>query len=100
MEVRSDGSQVQITPKVVIGMVVPMQRGALDSSGAYYSDYQAVGSGQALVFQDGTVTTVNWSKPDIKSALSFTDDQGNPVKLDAGQTWITAITDISKASYK
>lgn len=100
MAQHSDGSQVQISPKVVIGMVVPMGRGALDSSGAYYSDYQAVGTGQALVFQDGTVTSVTWSKPDTKSALSFTDAAGKPVKLDAGQTWITAITDAGKATYK
>lgn len=100
MEVHSDGGQVQITPKVVIGMIVPMSQGELDSSGAYYSNYQAVGSGQALIFQDGTVTTVNWSKPDTKSALSFTDNDGKPVKLNAGQTWVTAITDASKATYK
>ncbi|MGH7241251.1 MAG: DUF3048 domain-containing protein [Candidatus Saccharimonadales bacterium] len=100
MEQHQDGSQVQITPKVVIGMVVPMSQGALDASGAYYSNYQAVGSGDAYVFQDGTVSKVHWSKPDVKSALSFTDDTGKPFKLNAGQTWITAITDASKASYK
>jgi hypothetical protein len=100
MEQHSDGSQVQISPKVVIGMVVPMGQGALDSSGAYYSDYQAVGTGQAFVFQDGTVTSVTWSKPDTKSALSFSDASGKPVKLNAGQTWITAITDAGKATYK
>lgn len=100
MEVHSDGSQVQISPKVVIGMIVPMSQGALDSSGAYYSNYQAVGSGKALIFQDGTVTTADWSKSDNTAALSFTDDAGKPFKLDAGQTWITAITDVSKATYK
>jgi hypothetical protein len=100
MEQHQDGSQVQISPKVVIGMVVPMSQGALDSSGAYYSNYQAVGNGEAYVFQDGTVTKIHWSKPDIKSELSFTDDAGKAFKLNAGQTWITALTDASKASYK
>ncbi|HWT56201.1 MAG TPA: DUF3048 domain-containing protein [Candidatus Microsaccharimonas sp.] len=100
MEQHQDGSQVQLAPKVVIGMVVPMSQGALDASGAYYSNYVAVGSGDAFVFQDGTVSKVHWSKSDIKSPLSFTDDAGKPFNLNAGQTWITAITDPSKASYK
>lgn len=100
MEQRQDSSQVQITPKVVIGMVVPLSQGALDSSGAYYSNYQAVGTGTALIFQDGTVVTAHWSKPDVKSSLSFTDDTGKPLNLNAGQTWITAITGTNKASYK
>jgi hypothetical protein len=100
MEQHKDSSQAQITPKVVIGMVVPLTQGALDSSGAYYSNYQAVGSGDAFIFQDGTVVKAHWSKPDVKSPLSFTDDAGKPFALNAGQTWITAITDPSKASYK
>lgn len=100
MEQHQDGSQVQISPKVVIGMVVPMSQGALDASGAYYSNYQAIGSGDALVFQDGTVTKIHWSKPDVKSELAFTDDAGKPFGFNAGQTWITAITDGSRATYK
>lgn len=100
MEQHLDGSQAQITPKVVIGMIVGLTAGELDAQGSAYSNYAAVGSGDALIFQDGTVTTVHWSKPEISSSLSFTDDAGKPFKLNAGQTWITAITDVGKASYK
>ncbi|MBC7581379.1 DUF3048 domain-containing protein [Aeromicrobium sp.] len=100
MELHQDGTQTQIAPKVVIGMIVSLSAGALDAQGSAYSNYQAVGTGDALVFQDGTVTKIHWSKPDIKSALSFTDDTGKPFKLNAGQTWVTAITGADKASYK
>jgi hypothetical protein len=100
MAQHSDGSQVQIAPKVVVGMIVGLTAGALDAQGSAYSNYQTVGSGDALVFQDGTVTKIHWAKPDVGSALSFTDDAGKPFKLDAGQTWITAVTDASKAAYK
>ena len=34
----------QLSPKVVIGMIVPWSQGPLDSSDAYYSVYQTVGS--------------------------------------------------------
>jgi hypothetical protein len=100
MIVHQDGTQVQLAPKVVIGLVVPMTAGGLTSQGGSYSNYQTLGNGQALVFQDGTVTTVNWAKTDITSPLLLTDDAGKPFELDAGQTWITAITDAGKATYK
>lgn len=100
MEQHQDGSQVQISPKVVIGMVVPLQSGDVDAQGATYSNYQAIGSGDAFIFQDGTVTKAHWNKADVKSPLAFTDDSNKPFKLNAGQTWITAISDASKASYK
>ncbi len=89
----------QLSPKVVIGMVVPWSQGALDSSGAYYSVYQDVGSGEAIVFQDGTVTIGKWSKASITAPLEFTTSAGQPLKLNAGQTWITAIANSSEVSY-
>ncbi len=97
---RQDGSQVQLAPKVVVGLVVSMAAGGLTSQGGVYSNYQTQGSGKALVYQDGTVTTVNWAKTDVNAALTFTDDAGKPFALNAGQTWITALTDTSKASSK
>jgi hypothetical protein len=80
-------------------MVVPETQGALDSSGAYYSDYNPIGTGAATIFQDGTVTAGQWSKPSNTAQLSFISMNGQPIKLNAGQTWITAITSPSKQSY-
>lgn len=100
MEVDSSGKQTQIAPKVVIAMVVPLNQGALDSSGAYYSNYNPIGSGQVYVFQDGTVTTGTWNKADNTSQLNFTDQNGQPLKLNAGQTWIAAVASSSDVSYK
>ena len=90
----------QIEPKVVIAMVVPLSQGALDSSGAFYSNYNVLGSGTAYVFQDGAVTTVTWNKAANNSSLSFTDSTGKPFALNPGQTWITAVSDSSKVSYQ
>jgi len=100
MEADASGKQTQITPKVVVAMVVPMVRGALDASGAYYSDYNPVGTGQIFVFQDGTVTQGTWSKASINASLSFNDASGQPLKLNRGQTWIGAITAAGNVQYK
>lgn len=89
-------SNAQISPKVVIAMIVPY---GLESDG-YHSSYTSIGSGAAYIFQDGTVTTGQWTKPDIKAQISFSDASGKPIKLNAGQTWITALSASNKVTYK
>lgn len=89
----------QLSPKVVIGMIVPWSQGSLDSSNAYYSVYKNVGSGQAYVFQDGTLTLGQWNKASPQAPLTFTDQNGQPLKLNAGQTWITALASSNEIKY-
>ncbi|HSX36956.1 MAG TPA: DUF3048 domain-containing protein, partial [Patescibacteria group bacterium] len=92
-------SNAQIASKVVIALIVPKSQGALDASGAYYSEYAAVGSGAAYIFQDGGVTTATWQKAGNTSQITFTDASGKTVGLDPGQTWLTALGDSSEATY-
>jgi len=89
----------QISPQVVIGLVVPWSQGSLDTSDAYYSVYQNIGSGEAYVFQDGQLTIGKWYKPSIKAPLSFTTNSGQPLKLIPGQTWITVIGSKADLTY-
>ena len=104
---RSEGGAVQtdantntqISPKVVIGIVVPESQGALDATGAYYSDYNVLGTGSAYIFQDGTLAVGNWTKSSDATQILFTDASGKPIGLDPGQAWITAITATSKVTY-
>lgn len=99
-EISSSGTVTNITPKVVIAMVTPLSQGALDATGAYYSDYNVIGTGQVYIFQDGTVTTGTWTKNSNSSQITFSDANGNSIKLNAGQTWITAVGSASNVSYK
>ncbi len=96
MSLHKDGSQVQITPKVVIAMMMQYGLEADD----HHSQYNVVGSGQAYIFQDGTVVSATWSKADTKSPLTFKDAAGKDVQLDAGQTWLTALSANNQLSYK
>lgn len=82
---REDG---QISPSVVITMHVN------ESTMADYGnheDIQTIGSGDAEIFQNGTIIKATWHKSSKTGQLSFTDAEGNDVPLVRGQTWITAV---------
>ncbi|HXY18208.1 MAG TPA: DUF3048 C-terminal domain-containing protein, partial [Candidatus Nitrosopolaris sp.] len=96
----TDTTGVQLDPKIVIAIVVPQSLGVLDASGAYYTDYADSGSGAAYIFQDGGVTVGQWSKGGTTDQIKFTDDAGNPIKLNTGQTWITLVGSDGEVSYK
>jgi hypothetical protein len=88
-------TNTQLSPKVVVAMVMPY---SLEADG-YHSNYGTLGGGQVFIFQDGTVTTGQWSKPDNKTQFSFTDASGKPIKLNPGQTWLTAVRAAANVTY-
>lgn len=47
-----------------------------------------IGSGKGYYISDGIVTEINWSKTDRQSKTEYTDSEGNPIKLNPGQTWV------------
>ena len=51
-----------------------------------------------MIFQNGTVVEASWEKLTDTASLGFKDSVGNDIKLEPGQTWITAIPD-GKVSY-
>lgn len=85
----------QIRPNVVIGLVIPY---SLASDG-YHSNYANIGSGVAYIFQDGGVTKATWSKAGNTTQISFTDATGKALKLNAGQTWLTAVGKATDITY-
>lgn len=95
MTVNGAGQQTQIAPKVVVAMV--MQYGI---AADHHSQYNVTGSGQAYVFQDGTVTTATWSKADKQAPIVLTDSNNQPVKLNAGQTWFVALSGANQVTYQ
>lgn len=89
-------SGAQIAPKVVIANV--MSYGI--ASNGVNSNYNTIGSGKSYIFQDGTVTIGTWEKTGSKSQIVFKDANGNVIKLNPGQTWISAVGSASGVSYK
>ena len=82
---REDG---QISPRVVV--VLKVQENTVLEDG-YRQSINAVGSGGAVIFQDGTATEVTWSKPSRGDQITFTSADGSDFALARGQTWVTAI---------
>ena len=85
----------QISPKVVIGLVMAY---SLESDGQH-SVYSTIGSGPAYFFQDGMSIIGQWSKSSGTSQFVFTDSAGAVVKLNPGQTWITALANATDITY-
>jgi hypothetical protein len=83
-----DRESGQISPRVVIAMKVNQTKVFEDG---YREQIDAIGSGSATIFQDGTVQEVTWKKPSRTSQITFTDANGVDVPLARGQTWITAL---------
>lgn len=91
----SSGANSRIKPKVVVALIMPY---GVAADG--HSQYSTVGSGQAVVFQDGTATAAAWHKDSAGGALSLTDAAGAPLALNAGQTWFTVLSGQHLATYK
>lgn len=89
-------SKEQISPKVVIGLVVPYSIHA----DRVHSVYRTIGSGTAYIFQDGIMTEATWEKTAAKSQITFKDASGKPIAINAGQTWLTATAVNSNVTYK
>ena len=87
-KVRIDRESGQISPRVVVAMRVTQSTVFEDG---YRESINAVGYGQAYIFQDGSVQEVSWSKPSKTAQISFKDASGQEVSLARGQTWITAV---------
>ncbi len=77
----------RLAPSVVI---VPEIAFSIGADGRY--DYELVGSGKVTVFQDGNVEVGTWKRSSRSSQMTFVDDDGDEIKLNPGQVWMTAIS--------
>lgn len=87
---------VQLAPKNVIVLTTKI---GLLANEKQRLDIQTVGSGKMLLFRDGTVTEGTWKKDSNTARLQFLDASGNPLGLNAGQTWIETVSADTKVTY-
>lgn len=87
-EDHNDREGGRVRPKVVIAIKVPETTVMEDG---WRQSLEAIGSGEAYIFQDGVIDIGRWHKDSRKGQITFTTPAGDTIKLNAGQTWITAI---------
>ena len=54
--------------------------------------YETVGSGDAVVFQDGVAVPGTWSRADAASRTRFFDAAGEEIAFNRGQTWVEVLS--------
>ncbi len=80
------GEPVQLSPNVVIAIKVDEY-----TKSNKRESIQTIGSGDAYIFQNGSVIKGTWKKGSQKEQISFVDENGEEIKLAPGQTWIAAV---------
>ncbi len=85
----------QLTPSVVIAMMVAERR----ASDNYHENIDAIGSGDAYIFQNGTAIKGAWKKTSREDQIKFTDTDGKEIKLAPGQTFISAVPNYGSVEY-
>lgn len=69
--------------------------------GTYYrSFYTLVGSGSGYYAVNGQIVPIKWSRPSLRGPLSFTLEDGTPLELAVGTTYIGISGNSNYISYK
>lgn len=81
------GELIQVAPKAVAAMIV--QEGRM--ADGYHENITTLSSGDAYIFQNGTVIEGSWTKSAQNKQIIFRDNEDNEIKFTPGQLWITAV---------
>ncbi|HEY5667600.1 MAG TPA: DUF3048 domain-containing protein [Candidatus Saccharimonadales bacterium] len=84
----------QISPKVVIALFMNQGQNGV------YTTYDTLGTGNAVVFQDGTATAATWAKGSNTDQFTFKDASGAALKLNPGHVWFTVLGGSDRLTYK
>lgn len=83
-----DNESGQITPSVVIALRVDETTVMEDGN---RENINTIGSGSAVIFQNGVAINATWHKASKLEQITFTDAAGLDIPLVRGQTWIAAV---------
>lgn len=86
----------QLTAKNVVIMLVK-ETGPVDLE--HHMFYTVIGTGKAIIFQNGEAILGTWSKAAPTDREVFTDASGKVIQLVRGQTWVELVPAQNKISY-
>lgn len=88
--------QSQLTAKVVVVQLVK-ELDSVDALKHIFIDLESTGN--ALIFQDGTVTEATWAKKDREGRTVFTDKKGKKISFNRGKIVVELVPKDNKVSY-
>lgn len=65
--------------------------GYTDPAGAPVPETYFAGTGDATIFQGGSVLEATWHKKELDSMIEFRDAEGEPLLVQPGRTWIELV---------
>lgn len=80
-----DTEGLQLSTENLVVVYVDYQPSAADHRSP---EAQTIGSGPAFVLIDGTVTLGTWERADQHAPWTLTDEDGEPILLNPGNTWV------------
>lgn len=80
-----------------IVLILTTEKGPLNEN--KHMLYGTTGTGDALVFTNGTAAKVKWSKPTREAELRFVDAKGQDISLNRGLTWISVVDTSTEVTY-
>lgn len=89
------GEPSQVAPKAIAVMRVNESI----ASDNYHQNITTVGSGEAIVFQNGQAIKGTWKKASVKDQIKFTDESGKEIAFTPGQLWIAAVPQFGSVEY-
>lgn len=91
----------RVAPRNVIVQYVTVTNSAQrDVTGAPVPISQVIGSGNCLVFTGGKAYHATWRKGSRNVPTTYTDENGNPIPLRPGQTWIHLVSSDIPVTYQ
>jgi hypothetical protein len=88
--------QDQLNAKNIVVQFVT-ESGPLDDH--KHMDYGVIGTGKGLLFQNGVVQNITWSKATAASRTIFKDSQGKEISFVRGQIWIELVPSTNTVEY-
>ena len=83
----TEGLQISAAT-VVVAFVEEIDTGRFDSAGGKVPDFKVTGGGEAVVFRNGRAYPGTWERNDNDEFFTWLDEDGRPIPMVPGRTWI------------
>jgi hypothetical protein len=64
------------------------------------STVDAIGSGEATIYKDGTAQKATWKQTSFRDRVILTDTEGNEIPLNRGSTWFAVVPSSGSATHR